>query len=117
MINVKRNCVAFALAACLGASSAAYAENMPDYLEERAEDYPGCTEIVMRQMLTLPDTQRTVMMPHLFEACKAGRSIGEDRTKKMYEIPKSAKPKKKTGFTIEVVPPRSLEDDPFKADY
>ncbi|MCW8915309.1 MAG: hypothetical protein OQK24_05565 [Magnetovibrio sp.] len=93
------------------------AQDVPKYLEERSEDYPGCTEIVMRQMLAIPEENRIAMMRYLFEACKTGRSIGKDRTLEMYEIPKTAKPKKKSGFTIQVIPPRSLKDDPFDVDY
>lgn len=88
-----------------------------DYLADRDDEYPGCTTIVKKQLLLFPEAQRLQLMPHLFEACSAGRAIGEQRMQKMYEIPTTAQPKKKTGFTIEIVPPRSLKKDPFEVQY
>jgi len=84
-----------------------------DYLIDRDDDYPGCVTIVKQQLMLIPEAQRDSILPFLLDACMAGRSIGEKRMLNMYEIPKNAQPKKKTGFTIELVPPRPFGSDPF----
>mgnify|MGYP000132428960 FL=1 len=89
----------------------------PETYDDRDDEYPGCATIIKKQLQLIPEAQRTSIMPFLFDACIAGRSIGEKRMQKMYEIPTTAQPKKKTGFTIEIVPPRSLKKDPFEVQY
>ena len=88
-----------------------------DDLDQYKEDYPGCVAIVKNQLLLFAPENQVAMMPHLMEACMSGRQIGEKRTKQMYDIPKEKKPKKQSNFKIKVVPPSSLQQDPFDVQY
>ena len=101
----------------VGAQATNAASESYDYLTDKNDEYPGCVTVVKKQLVLIPEAQRASMMPFLFDACMAGRSIGEQRMQKMYEIPMNAQPKKKSGFTIEIVPPGSMKKDPFEVQY
>jgi hypothetical protein len=86
-------------------------EDVESFLKEKEYDYPGCVAIVRNQLFLIPDEQRVAVIPYLFNSCVSGRSLGEKRTKEMYDIPPTAKPKKKSGFKKQVQPSGSLNKD------
>lgn len=69
----------------IGAVSPAWASGQVDkYLKENQKDYPECVRVVRNQLFILPPETHIAMLPHLLEACKSGRAIGEKRNRKFF---------------------------------
>ncbi|MFT4562753.1 MAG: hypothetical protein ACI9BW_002500 [Gammaproteobacteria bacterium] len=78
--------------------------------KEKNRDYPGCVFIVRDEVEYIDINDRAEAVPRLLDICIKGRSIGEKRVRKMYEIdPKKDKPKNKL-FRIRVVPLDEVND-------
>jgi len=78
--------------------------------QEKSRDYPGCVFIVRDEAEYVDSNDRAEVVPRLLDICIKGRSIGEKRIKKMYEIdPKKDKPKNKS-FGIRLVPLDEMND-------
>ncbi len=77
---------------------------------EKNRDYPGCVFIVRDEVEYIDIDDRAEAVPRMLDLCIKGRSIGEKRVIKMYEIdPKTDKPKKKS-FSIRLVPLDEMND-------
>ncbi len=87
-------------------------EQLEKLFQEKGRDYPGCVFIVRDEIQHLdPATNIEEVAPLLLDTCIKGRTIGEKRMQKMYDIdPVKDKPKKKN-FSIRLAPLNEVNNE------
>lgn len=106
--------------ACVVVATVAFSENKNSwelYLAEQEKDYPGCVLVVRDQLGLLSEDEYADKVPMLLDACIIGRDIGEQRTRQIYGISKTSKPRKLGGYIVTITPPGSDKDEAWDVQY